>query len=112
MSLVPNFYTKLFADDTVLTLTNSCPRLLNKNVNSELFKIDECLKLNKLSLNTNKAKFMVLTKQRSVWHFDIRTEKTNVKQVNEIKYLGVIFNDKLSWKFQMQHVCSALSSGS
>ena len=55
---------------------------------------------------------MVLTKQRSVWHFDIRIEKTNVKQVNEIKYLRVIFNDKLSWKFQMQHVCSALSSGS
>ena len=55
MSLVSNFNTKLFADDTVLTLTNSCPRLLNKNVNSELVKIDEWLKLNKLSLNTNKT---------------------------------------------------------
>ena len=55
MPLVSNFNTKLFADDAVLTLTNSCPRLLNKNVNSELLKIDKCLKLNRL--NTNKTKF-------------------------------------------------------
>ena len=85
---------------------------LNKNVNSELVKIDEWLKLNKLSLNTNKTKFMVLTKQRSAWHFDTRIEKTNIEQVNEIKYLGVIFNDKLSWKSHIQHVCFKLSNGS
>ena len=43
MPLVSNFNTKLFADDTVLTRTNSCSKLLNKNVNSELVKIDEWL---------------------------------------------------------------------
>ena len=42
-------------------------------------------------LNTNKTKFMVLTKQRSACHFDIRIGKTNIEQVNEIKYLGVSF---------------------
>ena len=59
MPLVSNFNTKLFANGTVLTLTNSCPRLLYKNVNSELVKINEWLKLNKFSLNINKTKFMV-----------------------------------------------------
>ena len=49
MPLVSNFNTKLFADDTVLTRTNSCPKLLNNNVNYELVKIDEWLKLNNLS---------------------------------------------------------------
>ena len=111
MLLVFNFNTKSIADDAVLTLTNSCPRLLNKNVNSELVKIDKWLKLNKLSLNTNKTKFMVLTKQRLAWHFDIRIGKTNIEQVNEIKYLGVIFSDKLSWKSHIQHVCSKVSNG-
>ena len=33
MPLVSNFNTKLFADDAVLTVTNSCAKLLNKNVN-------------------------------------------------------------------------------
>ena len=111
MPLVSNFNTKLFADDAVLTLTNSCPRLLNKNANSELVKICEWLKLNKLSLNTNKTKFMVLTKdQRGTLIVEIG--KTNIEQVNEMKYLGVIFNDKLSWKSHIQHVCSKLSDGS
>ena len=77
MLLVSNFNTKLFADNTVLTLTNSSPRLLNKNVNSKLVKIDEWLKLNKLSLNTYITKFMVLTKQKSARHFNIRIGKTN-----------------------------------
>ena len=109
MPLVSNFNTKLFEDYTVLTLTNSGPRLLNKNVNSELVKIHEWLKLNKLSLNTNRTKFIVLTKQRSTRHFDIGIGKTSIEQVNEIKYLGVIFNDKLSWK---SCIWSKLSSDS
>ena len=69
-------------------------------------------KLNKLSLNTNITKLMVLTKQRSAWHFNIRIGKTNIEQVNEIKYLGVIFNDKLCWKFHIQHTCSKLANAS
>ena len=55
---------------------------------------------------------MVLTKQRSFCHFDIRIGKTNIEQVNEIKHLGVIFNDKLSWKSYIQDVWSKLSNGS
>ena len=35
-----------------------------------------------------------------------------MEQVNEIKYLGVILNDKFSWKSHIQHVCSKLSRGS
>ena len=112
MPLVSNFNMKLFADVTVLTLTNSCLKLLNKNINFELIKIDKWLKLNKLSLNIDKTKFMVLTKQRLVRNFGIRIRKTSIEQVNEIKYLGVIFNDNLSWKSHIQHVCSKLSSGS
>ena len=62
--LVSNFNTKLFADNTVLILKNSCPRLLNKTVNLELVKIGEWLKFNKLSLIANKTKFLVLIKQK------------------------------------------------
>ena len=51
---------------------------------------------------------MELIKQRSARHFDIRIGKTNIEQVNEIKYLGVIFNDKLSWKPHIQHVTPAV----
>ena len=39
------------------------------------------------------------------WNVPYRTR-------NEIKHLGVIFNDKISWKSHIQHVCSELSNGS
>ena len=90
LPLVSNFNTKFFANDTILTLTNSCANLLNKNVNCELVKIDEWLKFSKLLLNTNKTKFMVLTEQKLARHFDIRIGKTSMEHVNEIKYLCVI----------------------
>ena len=35
MPLVSNFNTKLFADDAVLTLTNSCPRLLKRRARDQ-----------------------------------------------------------------------------
>jgi len=35
-----------------------------------------------------------------------------IEQVKQIKYLGMIFNDKLSWKPHIQHVCSKVSNGS
>ena len=105
MLLVSNFNTKLFADHTVLSLTNFCQKLLYKDVNSKPVKIGEWLKLNKLSLNTNKTQFMVLTKQILARHYDMRIRKTSIRRtstVNEIKYLSVIFNDKLSGKSYIQ----------
>ena len=35
-----------------------------------------------------------------------------LEQVDQIKYLGVIFDEKLSWKAHVKHLCSKLSSGS
>ena len=73
MPLVSNFNTKLFADDTVPTLTNSYPKLLNKNINSELVKINKWLKLDKLSLNTNKTKFYGINQTKislALWYWD------------------------------------------
>ena len=59
---ISNFTTKLFADDTVLTMTNSCITTLQHDVNKELTKIDEWMRLNKLSLN---SKHMLITKLKT-----------------------------------------------
>ena len=42
------FNTKLFADDTVITLCDVCEKRLNKQINSEIDKIDQWMKLNEL----------------------------------------------------------------
>ena len=114
---ISNFTTKLFADDTVLTMTNSCITTLQHDVNKELTKIDKWMRLNKLSLNYNKSKYMLITKKKKtisedLINFKITIGKHKIEQVSQIKYLGITFDDKLTWKPHIQQICSKLSSGS
>ena len=67
---ISNFTTKLFAYDTVLIMTNSCITTLQHDVNKELTKIDEWMRLNKLSLNYNKSKYMLITKKNNFRRLD------------------------------------------
>ena len=54
MPKASKFKTKLFADVTVLTLSDVCEKRLNKQINIEIDKIDQWMKLNKLSPNYTK----------------------------------------------------------
>ena len=57
LPLASNLNTKLFADDTVLTLSNKRLKSPHTAVNNELARIEYWLKINKLSLNYNKTKY-------------------------------------------------------
>ena len=96
-------------------MTNSCTTTLQYDVNRELKKIDEWMRLNKLSLNYNKSKYMLITKKtipEDLINFKITIGKHKTEQVSQIKYLGIKFDDKLTWKPHIQQICSKLSSGS
>ena len=45
-------------------------------------------------------------------NFKITIGKHKIEQVSKIKYLGITFDDKLTWKPHIQQICSKLSSGS
>ena len=45
-------------------------------------------------------------------NFKITLSKQKIEQVSQIKYLGITFDDKLTWKPHIQRICSKLSSGS
>jgi len=62
--LASNFNVKLFADDTVLTLSHGDAENLNYNINKETIKIDHWLKINKLSLNYKKTKSMLISHKK------------------------------------------------
>ena len=91
------FCTRLFADDTVLTLSNNCERELNF-VKLEIVKIDHWMKINKLSLNHTKIKFMLfrhkLKRMPILYQHQIAIGEHKLEQVDQIKYLGVIFDKK------------------
>ena len=72
------------------------------------------MKLNKLSLNSTKTKFMLFRRniKKNPYKFTIETGKHVLEQVDQIKYLGVNFDEKLTWKIHIQYICNRLSSGS
>jgi len=71
--------------------------LVLKKANEELNNIDNWLKHNKLSLNYNKTHYMLITKQKIPLDFDMIINNHIISKVNNVKYLGVELDNKLSW---------------
>ena len=69
------------------------------------------MNVNKLLLNiskTNVLLFNIRNKNRNI-NMDLNINNNKVKQVSEIKFLGVIIDCKLNWKLQLNYVSSKLS---
>jgi len=91
------FRTTMFADDTLLTISSNNPQQLNTLVNAELQKIDNWMRINKLSLNYKKTTFMIIKcDPKPVTSFSINIGNNQIAQTNCTKYLRVIVDDKLS----------------
>ena len=103
----------LFADDAVLTLSRESLKQLERKFNSEIKKLHHWFIANKLTLNLKKTKFMVFSKQLKKKaqqnKFKINIDNYCIKQVTEMKYLGVILDNKLNWHNHIQYVCTKLA---
>lgn len=105
-------YFIIFADDT--TLFFSAPKLesLISIINSELSNVDTWFKVNKLSLNTQKTKFMLFgskAKPSVDGLLNVYINGVKIEQVSHVKFLGVLVDEKLSWKHHISSLSSILS---
>jgi len=53
----------------------------------------------------SKTKFMVLTRSHELQKITMNVVAGAVKEVNQIKYLGVLIDNQLKWQQQLDHVC-------
>ena len=104
-----NFHTTLFADDTNLHLANSNLVELESLANNELLKVDSWMRSNKLSVNYSKTCFMVISKSINKNQIELKIGKNSLQKVNQVKYLGVILDDKLSWEAHISSLSTKLS---
>ena len=104
-----NFFIRLFADDTFLCAQNEDLLLLEKEVNRELTKVYKWLASNKLTLNMDKSKCMIISKKRKTSNMSIRINGKELKHCDSYKYLGVYIDKNLSWKPHIEHVCKKVS---
>jgi len=100
-----SFHTTSFADDINLHVSNSCSNVLQTTVKLELCKIDHWLRANKLSLNYNKTNFMLLiSRKHNPDSFIVTINNHTISPEDNLKYLGVLLDNKLSWKPHVQKV--------
>ena len=100
-----------FADDTNLLYSNKNEKLLRKNINSDLNLIFQWLCANRLSVNVDKTEFVVFKPPRKSLKERI-TLKLNGKTIFEskkIRYLGLIMDEKISWRFHVMELRKKLS---
>ena len=82
---------------------------LEKHVNIELDKIQRWLDVNKLSLNVSKTKYIIISpKLRERYKFQIKLKEHLLCQTETHKYLGIVIDEKLSWKPHLSAVASKL----
>ena len=100
-------------DDTNLTASGDSLTDVEIAVNSDLENLRNWLMANKLSLNVAKTEFMLIGSERMIKHFhpNIIIENKQIKQVYECKTLGIIIDQRLSWKSNTENICKKITSG-
>ena len=103
----------VYADDTTVLISGKNLTEAKEHCNDILTRFYNYFTLNKLSINASKTKFMIYKpllrgKNRKKLH-DSSNKKVvmngiPLEQVQSIKFLGVIMNDRLTWNNHHQHI--------
>ena len=94
-----NSETIQFADDTTIYGHNSNINRLYSDMINELNIISDWFNANKLSLNISKTNYMLYTNCNVPLSNrpDMYIGDQKIKQTSEVKFLGMIIDDKLKW---------------
>ena len=70
------------------------------------------MKVNKLSLNYTKTNYMIFTRKKEKFDFNLKLDGFTLERVASTKYLGVIIDEKLNWSLHIKHIHRKLSRSS
>ena len=113
---VSNVTVSMYADDTALFYSSNDINEVVDKINGDLVKMDDWLSRNRLCLNVNKTKFMLVgTSQKlacvSNQDLDVNIKGIPLQKVNHAKHLGIIIDETLDWSDQVNHVIKKVSTG-
>ena len=102
-----------YADDATLSSIinnfSSTEKTIENSINDELAKVNDWLKINKLSLNINKTKFMIFhIYEQQITILNIFIDNVAIESVANFNFLGIHFNQHLSWKPYITHISNLI----
>ena len=101
----------LFADDSYFSCSSWSPKTLESRINKEMDKVLTWLNVNKLTINLDKTSYMIVTNKKINYNFNINFGNQLISRCTQANYLGVIIDEKLTWKYHIQTVKRKLASG-
>ena len=104
----PELFAVLFADNSNFFYTDKNPDSLICKVNNELKHIVSWLNANKMSLNVDKTHYIIFRPHQKKFtkNEEVQINGNKISEVNSTKFLGVIIDRNLSWKYYIEHICS------
>ena len=91
----------MYADDTVIYCLSSKASVIQGKLIANLSKIEQWLSFNSLFINVTKTEALLFGNS-----FSITLNNNVIKRVFHFTYLGIVFDDRLSWDEQIKQLIS------
>ena len=102
----------MYADDTSLSNKGKTIEDIENKLIPDLSRICSWLQVNKLNLNAMKTEFMIIGTRQNILKIGnllaIKVDGNLIRRVHRTKYLGIIIDDNLSWKDQVDHIATKI----
>ena len=106
---LPQCKKVLFADDTVLYVSDDNFGTCIEKIKSVINSLVEWLKVNRLVLNVSKSKLMLVTPRPKPQLPQLFVGGTRIDWVSSIIYLGMCIDDRLSFTEHVNDICNKLN---
>jgi hypothetical protein len=95
-----------FADNLIILTRGETVVEAENYMNLEMRKIQDWTQSNKMKFNENKSKAMLRScrKRKGKKDIEIYVNNKKLQQVNSIKYLGIIFDSKLTFRDHINYI--------
>jgi ribonuclease HI len=98
-----NFYTIAYADDLVILQTGRFENILCERMQVALKSIEQWCEDHSLSANPKKTEMVLFTRKRKLPNLKApELLKIKLNFSTEVKYLGIIFDQKLTWNSHLE----------
>lgn len=109
MQEFPLYYAAAYADDAVVTTSNSNLDILSKMSTCAVSKMTSFCEENGLVLNQSKTEMMFFSLTDLNKSLLVRINNQTIKQTSVVKYLGVLIDEHFKWSEQVDAVLKKLS---
>ena len=94
----------LFADDSAVYLGHRNIKTLENKIQSSINLIQNWCNKNGFKISMNKTTGVLFSKRNKLSRITIKLDQKQIKIENKVKFLGVIFDSKMSWKPHIDYI--------